>query len=112
MISIEEKDKIKGIKIHRSFQEEIKKYLEQRKNNKYLIEILKSLKNTLTLMNTREQLIKNKIGTLAHYHNYKKMIQKISNEIKNDKEKEELIVNKSIKQIIKEKKIGKRIYIT
>jgi hypothetical protein len=29
-----------------------------------------------------------------------------------NKEKEELIVNKSIKQIIKEKKIGKRIYIT
>jgi tetratricopeptide (TPR) repeat protein len=91
LISIEEKDKIKGIKIHRSFQEEIKKYLERKKKDKFIINLSDKLEYTLTLMDTREKLVKNNIGRLDHYQNYKKIIENIYNEFKND-EKKKLII--------------------
>ncbi len=67
--------KKKGIKIHRSFQEEIKKYLERRQNDQYINNLTETLTNILTLMDTREKLVNNKIGTLDHYHNFKKIME-------------------------------------
>ncbi len=46
------------------------------------------MNTTLTMMDTREKLVKNKTGTIHHYHNYKKIIENISNEIKQGEENE------------------------
>ena len=56
LISQEQKEKIKGIKIHRSFQEEIKMYLDRKQLNQYKNLLRENMENTLFKFNTRDKL--------------------------------------------------------
>jgi hypothetical protein len=77
LISIEEKNKIKGIKIHISFQVEIKKYLERIPDYQYIIKLKDTTLDFMKDKGSRENLNENNLGTKNHYYNFKAIKENI-----------------------------------
>jgi tetratricopeptide (TPR) repeat protein len=84
LISQEQKEKIKGIKIHRSFQEEIKMYLDRKQLNQYKNLLRENMENTLFKFNTRDKLKEKNISSNYHYYNFKKVVENILESAKNE----------------------------
>jgi tetratricopeptide (TPR) repeat protein len=87
LTSIQEKKSMKGLKIHRTTQEEIRDYLKDK--NKYMNVIKKKLISRIV----REDLSKDELFKIEHYYNFESILKKLNllNILSNDNGKSDIL---------------------